>query len=527
MDLSNVSTVNLKKLKIYSDFRDDPLFKGVMQVLRNDAKIKQIKEKIYYGSVHGVVWPASVLAGIIPQLLYVVSVLIFAIKDWSLASFGGRFTLLLFMAISVWGNCFVAGDYDTEYITDKKVNCVIVVLTYVLLRFFKFSIWPLVPLSITVQCLISAVVYCVKCVPSIKEDVEENLSQIKCLEQEKQKANTYYESVHKMLEERVAICNAELQRRGSSPVCPLGSVWWEKSADWLDYDFGHFFNDEHNARYKATASYDAVDYSTMQVAGRTDHEFTLQIHKEFFMFTIPKHKNADIFEHMKEKNFQCMIKGLYPNFDVNTCDIYAIGCKWTKFDIDKSQTTMHRSPTQSQIDDARRGINQRRDADERLHNAITKGVALSVDEMFYATGGKGVSWQEQMASEGQRRNDLDKFIRNNTYDEVSHDSNARKSDGMAVFMYIVNGVPYYTEQPPFCFVSDKYSLERSSKWIWDRRDEAVSALEHLVRYEPRIANVIVGNIWNGCFLSEEDEEMYSRVMHSFATSEAYQKYFKR
>ena len=526
MDLSNITVQNLKKLKIYSDFRDDPLFKGVMQVLKNDAKIQWLKEKIYYGSVHGTVSAFSALAGIIPQLLYVVSVLIFAIKDWNFGSFGGKFTLLLFMAISVGVNCFVAGDYD-EYATDKKINCAIVALTYVLLRFFKFDIWPLVPASITVQCFISAVFYCVKCVPAIKKDTEENLSALKSLEQEIQKANAYYESVHKMLEERVALCNAELERRGSSPVCALGNVWWEKRADWLSADTGHFFDDEHSARYKATASYDAVDYSTMQVAGQTDHEYTLQIHKNFFMFTVPKHKNADIFEHMKEKKFQCMIKDLYPSFDVNTCDIYAIGCKWTKYDLHKSQTTMHRSPTQSQIDDARRGINQRRDADERLHNAITRGVALSTDEMFYATGGKGVSWQEQMASEGQRRSDLDKFIRNNTYDEVSHNSNATKNDGTAVFMYIINGVPYYTEQPPFCYVSDKYSLERSSKWIGERRWEAEAALEYLVCYEPRIANVIVGNMWNSCFLSEEEEGMYSGVMHSFATSETYQKYFKK
>ena len=41
MDLSNISTNNLKKLRIYPDLRDDPLFNAVMRVMSDDICISK------------------------------------------------------------------------------------------------------------------------------------------------------------------------------------------------------------------------------------------------------------------------------------------------------------------------------------------------------------------------------------------------------------------------------------------------------------------------------------------------------
>ncbi len=527
MDLSKVSTENLKKLRIYPDFRDDPLFKGVMQILKNDRDIRSENWKVPTTfRLYAVLSFGGALGGLIPQVIYFLVAVIYSYNEWNFGSFGSKFLLLAFSLISAGVNWFLANEHD-NYGYDKRINSIIVVITYILLRFFHTKIFFTLLISMAIQSLISAVFYYFTTVREMKKETEETYVAVKKTQKKIAEAEEFFEKTYEVLKQRVALCNAELQRRGVAPVYPLGNLWWEKRINWTIALYGDLFNDEHCARYKSYASYDEYDLKTRQVAGTTEHEFTLQVHKEFFMFEIPKHKNADIFAQIKEKKFQCLFSRSINDFDVNTCDIIALGCKWTKYDSDKSQTTMRVSPTQSQIDDARRRINSNQDANERLHNAYYRGAALTHDEMFWATGGKGVSWQDQMISDNKRRNDLDKFIKNNTYDDVTYDSSTRKSDNSAVFMYIINGVVFYTNEPPLCYISNKYTLENSSKWIGSREVEIEAAILHLILHEPKISRVVVGNIWNSFGEKEENEEIYAKVLHEFVTSEMYEKHFKK
>ncbi len=527
MDLSKVSTENLKRLRIHPDFRDDPLFKAVMKILKDDVDVRSEIWQVPTLCIIGVHSFGGALGGLIPQVIYFLLAVIYSYNDWSFGSFGSKFLLLVFFLVSAGVNWFLANEYDEDGY-DKRANSIIVVITYICLRFFYTKIFYTVLISVAIQSVISGVFYYFNTIHKLKKAKEETYVAVSKTKQKISESEEYFNKARLMLEERVALCNAELQRRGASPVYPLGHIWWEKNIYWpipVSY-YSDLFGDEHCARYKSSASYEKYDMVTGEVIGRTDHDYTLQIHKEFFMFEVPKYKNADIFAHMKEKKFESLFSNV-PAFDINTCDIYALGCRWIKYDSDRTETTIHVSPTQSQIDNARRSINQSRDADERLHNAFYKGVALTTDEMFYATGGKGVSWQEQMISDNQRRNDLDKFIKNNTYDDVSYGGSTHKNENSAVFMYIINGVVFYTKEPPFCNISDRYTLDSESKWFHSREEEIEAAILHLVLKEPRISRVIVGNIWNSFGETSDKEQIYARILHRFVDTESFDKYYKK
>lgn len=528
MNLENIRTEQLRNLNVCDEIKQDSLFHDLVQVCRNDKEYDE-NSGYSYGTfykgynIYNYDFLSNIAGHIIPFVIFIIFYLVY-VKVGILPKW--LFRIAFFAAHLCSAVMALIGAGFRSILGFSGVfNFVTTIATYILVRFLNFPILATLLVCVTLQFILRTIALL-----DLKRKDEKMAESGLKEEQEKSEAfaqyEQFYEKVRKDAEMRMKICSDELLKRGIQPEFHKRKFWWQnKDLKKRLHRSGKLLDDAHISRYKCEQTFDEYDYRG-DVVGKTNHEHTRIIDKRFFLTVIPKGDHKHILRHIREGKFQCLGA---PSVDLSFLDYYeiqAIGCKWTILDHTNSETTIRHTPTASEIEKARSQIESSRNADERVYNAFTKGVDLTMDELFYVTGGCGASLEEQMYSSNLKSNDLDKYIKRNTYDDVSHSNASYQKEGIAVFLYVIGEDLYFSTEPPYAKVGKNYYYDGGKNSIDTREQEIEAALHYLLSSDVKLANNLLNKIMGG-LTTEYQEQLASKVFHSVATStEYYNKYFR-
>lgn len=519
MGLEKQRTEQLKQLQIFDELKQDPLFLKLVQVCRNDKKYsKENYCRGYYDLSNEDT--LTVVGHLLPYAIFMLFCLLYVkigLPFWTY-----RVAFFIASLCSAGMSVLFAGGEKSWLKFSSVINFVLSVALYILVRFLDFPMLITVLIGVCVQFalrLIGLFDLKRKDAKLAKDSLQEDYKRAEEIAQYER----FYTAVRKDADERIAICSEELLRRGIQPAFHDRRFWWRnhelvKSDNLTLFHSGKLLDDPHIARYKSEQTFDEYDYRG-EVVGKTHHEYALTVDKRFFEAQFPKGDHRHILQHMKEFNFQCLGN---PSVDLSLLDHYeirAIGCKWTIFEKTDTERVMHHTPTDREIEQARAEIEDSRNADERVYNAVTKGVALTMDELFYATGGR-TSVDEQMYASSRKANDLDKFVRNNTYDDVSRSRYKHQRGDKAVFMYVIGSDVYFSTEVPHARVSDAYEYDGGRNEISSRNEEIEAALYYLLCNDIDLMKHLIGAILGGQE-NEYQEQLASKVFHTVACATDY------
>lgn len=527
MDLGNIKTGQLKNLNVCDEIKKDALFQDLAQVCRNDEKYQKNSEfsngTYYKGySIYNYDFLPHVAGHLVPFVIFIVFYFVYVkigiLPEWI-------FRIVFFAAhLCSAVMAFIDAGFHSIFEFSCVFNFVTTIASYILIRFLNFPILTTLLVCVSLQ-------FALRIVALLDLKHKDDKMTNEGLKEDREKAEKFieyakfYDKVIKDAEMRIKICSVELLRRGVQPDFHKRRFWWQNN-DLKNRLFrsGKLLDDPHISRYKCEQTLDEYDYRGNYV-GKTNHKYTEIIDKRFFLTVIPKGDHRHILRHIEDGKFQCLG---YPSVDLSFLDCYeirAIGCKWTILENTKSETIVRNTPTASEIEKARSQIENSRNADERLYNAFTKGVDLTMDELLYVTGGRGVSLEEQMYASNLKSNDLDKYIKSNTHDEVKHSNLSNQKEGITVFLYVIGEDIYFSTEPPYAKAGKDYYYDGGKYGIDTRDQEIEAAIHYLLSSDVKLANNLLSKIMGGQE-NEYQEQLASKIFHSVAGSSTYfDKYF--
>lgn len=517
MNFTETSVKDSKQLKVHQDIRKDPLFQSLMSVCRNDEKYLQI-------SIHESALTVSrsffdCFGFWIPLFLLQVFFELY-FKYFINSLYRWQATAIIFTACLL----SVCISLITSYISKLStfVNVAGVIVTFVYYKQTGEIRQPFF-LLITVLLVVRILMY----LPSIfkhKKMLEENRPLLLERKNAVAEFETLYELTSNQLDLRIKHCSEELQRNGFEYDFSKQHFWWKNHE--LRYSLsesGDLFDDEHVGRYESHSTYDQYDF-TGEVIGKKECHYYYTCSKEFFMQKIPESLKENVFNHIKEKNFDNFCHMDLNSINKGSCSIIAIGCNWTSLSDGETKTTMQVNPTKEQIEEARREINRREDTNERLRNAYFKGVPMTTEELDFLTGGKAVSIQDRLDSDNRRSYAMDKFLNKSSYEDVSQEKlKTKENKHGTVFMYIIDNNVFFNKGAPSLYTG-KRTYSGGKNWICNRDEEIEEALNYLIKHDSKFAIDLANKIWGG-FEDEYHTKLASKIYHTIANITNYDKYF--
>lgn len=516
--MNNITSENLKQLKIFESIRKDPLFGRFMQVCRNDTTYSEIKskQKIDFAIPAGFLY---YIGNIIPIFLLMVAIYFIRGTDFF---YEYVVKTIFFASIFISGAISLFAGLLTLFL-GAVANVFVLYLTYSAIFAHNMEFYS----SIT-NCMI--LLFLVNLINNTIYNIKEKRKYLKAVKNDKENKNQvnefekYYNDTIEQADSRRFYCKSELWKRGEAWDKDLTRTWWNaenieplKKADGL-------FEKKHIAGTRQVLEWDQSGYNR----GPDIHEkhvFEYFYDKKYFLTKVPRCENKEIIAAVS-KSYKCEWDALVPvSFNAAECDKYEILAFGSKTIISNSYNAniiTRQSPTQEQINEQYDAINRKYDDRERMVNAYIRDVPLTIDELTLASGGKATSLDEQMYSANVRRNALDKYISQNTF----IDSSSKTSDGSReeteIFVYIIDGY-IFTKSPKYLRTFPRKEDEETKRikdenFIETREEEIEAFLDFYVSSNPALALELADKIWLTP-LNKQNRIIASKIMHTIANNE--------
>ncbi len=516
VSLHHVSTEKLKQLQIYDDYMQDPLFHKLMQVCSNDNHAKA--ETFHYmADDFGIYNYLQFFLQAIIMIVYLVAMGGVNVPNWFYGI--GCIVLTVLSCVFAW----FCNVYSATPVLGV-IEIILIIGTFLAMKKYLYFYVFLIGLAVqTIVRIFANIIIRLK----TEREIADKVKRAQEVKKDYDAYEQHYNKTMQMIEERKALCETELRRRGVHFSFENRKFWWEndKTLGMRSLPIYDVFKEPLLLRHARESTF---EYKSRDGSYQNNEKTTVIVtqNRNFFMKELQPEENAAAIQHIRSGGFYALTSDAVLSQLPQSLQITAISRTITWKRDEQTTSEKHIAATQDELDDARRKINAERDAEERYRNYMNKGVAMTTKEIEFVYP-HSTSWQEQAASRNIRERDMERFERDHwNRGSVSTDRSKSRNEITETFVYVVNGFIFYTYESQFPLDLDGYNLIGfSHAGITQVSDEMKAAIGWMMAKKTAQWQTFINDLWTS---STGADAMYpctleSEVLHSIVEFKSFKK----
>ena len=482
MNLSKISSEELKKLHIFDKLENDPLYTNLLSIGYFDAFHKEEASDLDYMYTNYSPDLFMFIGCLIPEIIFLLVYNIVPFNNISILWY------ILAGILFFGASAIISWHYsrDSEGITRFMcwANVIAVLLTYIIIFFAEKSVSKTLTNCIIFHIAAGTVIFITNFISAARHIMLCSKAQKQITEVANDAEEIYKETILG-LNERVELCSNELDKRGEAHNLRNRIYWWNSDFSRNTLGYGEdIFKRIHFIEY-------CNSYSSFTSAS----ENKLVLGKEFIHKPLNEEQKWKILRHIANNSAAYDSIGTITADEYKQNKLYAVICHWSKVDKTKYEN-YNVTPSQDEIAEAKKRINAEVDADERFYNALKHDRAFTMDEMHDAYGEKGADYKAKFVSETIRQNKLDNYISSYSGTEVNESSDSDSGD--YIVAYTIGNLIYIPlDGNSMPTIKCDWEITNMQNWLPDYESEINGLIETFILKNKTFANYLSDMLFIG------------------------------
>ncbi len=522
----NISIKDLKNLKINDNLKEDSFFRDIITLCINDKLFLKKSSSAFLYDKNEVIWFSHYKV----QFIWLCFMYLYNfVFDWSFLDTSVNFLnvdwnliptlfvlVLLFSVIICLLNMIMSWR---EHGFADVLQIVIIGCSYYLIRYKGLHDYKVFIISLISQIVIEIMISLV-CYKKFTKVYHKHNNEIQKLKKEFAGYEDFYNQTMKKGDARIKFCSEALKAKGiDDSKLEERFYWWKSNKCIHPLRSGENFDKLHKGCYEYV-KIDKYEYynrlKNEHVKGETVKTTDKYFHKTYSVVPVNKAENYKVIQNIKINNFAHIYPFIIDESILTEYNIYAVECicKINSNTEVVDKNTVFASPTEDQVAQARKRIDEKYDNRERMQNLIKYDHDYTTKEMMDRYGFDNERYMESVESDYLRKRDTNHYVQSNsTSEKNSHSRNWKNTDtSSCVIMYIIDGCIFYNKNhEKELWPEDNFTYIKTEEDYYETREEEVEALiDYLLRSNSGFAKNIIENTWSGY------SNLSAKIMHTVA-----------